>query len=93
MKNLKQIFEKENDGAWQGIMANEPKERRYKRLRRGKVSHRGSLNKRKLRVRSNWEEYWDFKDYIQMALGITRVWVRGKKCQNEPFVSDVRENF
>jgi hypothetical protein len=57
MKNLKLIFEKEDEGAWQGIMVREPKERRYKRFRRGEVNHRGSLNKRKLRFRSNWEEY------------------------------------
>ncbi len=54
MKNLKLIIEKEDEEAWQGTR--EPKERRYKRFREEKMSHHSSLNKRKSRFRSDWEE-------------------------------------
>lgn len=55
MKNLKVLFEKEDANFWQEISVREPKGKRSRRLRNGKIIHRMGLEKRNHRLRSTWE--------------------------------------
>ena len=55
MKNLKVLFEKEDANFWQDTSVREPKGKRPKKLRSGKITQRMGLKKRNHRLRSAWE--------------------------------------
>lgn len=55
VKNLKQRFEKRDASDWQEFWGKEAKEKRNRKLRRGKVERRHRWDKHGQRLRSTWE--------------------------------------